>query len=66
MFRKAKEEKLKKAANSRTEGMIGDLAKTMGRTISRQVGNEISRKLVRGLLGTLLTGAVGVMTKKRK
>jgi DNA helicase HerA-like ATPase len=67
LLQKAKEEKLKQAANkSSGGGMMGDLAKTMGRTITRQVGNEIGRKLVRGLLGTLLTGAVTAMVKKRK
>ncbi|HLO60752.1 MAG TPA: helicase HerA-like domain-containing protein [Bacteroidales bacterium] len=67
LIQKAKEEKLKQAANkSSGGGMMGDLAKTMGRTITRQVGNEIGRKLVRGLLGTLLTGAVTAMAKKRR
>jgi len=66
LVRKAKDEKLKRAAKPGSGGMMGDFAKTMGRTISRQVGSEIGRKLVRGLLGTLLTGAAGALLKKRK
>lgn len=66
LMRQAKEEKLKRAAQSKNSGMMGDFAKTMGRTISRQVGSELGRNLVRGLLGTLLTGAAGSMLKKRK
>jgi hypothetical protein len=66
MIEKVKEQKLKRAAKSASGGMMGDLAKTMGRTITRQMGNEIGRKLVRGLLGTLLTGAMGGLLKKKK
>jgi DNA helicase HerA-like ATPase len=66
LVRKAREEKLKRAAKTESGGMMGDLAKTMGRTITRQVGNEIGRNLVRGLFGTLLTGAMGTLLKKRK
>jgi len=66
LVKKAKDEKLKREAKPKSGGMMGDLAKTMGRTITRQMGNEIGRKLVRGLLGTLLTGAVGAIMKKKK
>jgi DNA helicase HerA-like ATPase len=64
-LRKIKEAKLKKASKSASGGMMGDLAKTMGRTITRTVGNELGRKLVRGVLGTLLTGAVGSILKRK-
>jgi len=65
LIEKAKEERLRRAASKNTSGgMMGDLAKTMGRTITRQVGNEIGRKLVRGVLGTLLSGAMGGLLKK--
>jgi DNA helicase HerA-like ATPase len=66
MLKKVKEEKLRRAAKNSSGSTMGDFAKTMGRTITRTMGNEIGRKLVRGLLGTLLTGAVGAMTKKRR
>jgi uncharacterized protein len=39
--------------------ILGDLAKYAGRSLSRQVGSEIGRTLVRGLLGSILTGALG-------
>jgi len=65
LIKKAKEEKLKRAANSSSGGMVGDLAKTMGRTITRTVGTQIGRTLVRGVLGTLLTGALGAILKKK-
>jgi hypothetical protein len=64
-LRKVKEAKLKKASKSASGGMMGDLAKTMGRTITRTVGSELGRKLVRGVLGTLLTGAMGSILKKK-
>lgn len=47
-------------------GMMGDLAKYAGRSLSRQVGSEIGRTLVRGLLGSLLAGAVGAATRRRR
>jgi DNA helicase HerA-like ATPase len=65
-LQKIKEEKLKKAAQGSSGGMMGDLAKTMGRTITRQVGNELGRTLVRGLLGSLIAGALGSSLKKRR
>jgi DNA helicase HerA-like ATPase len=64
-LKKAKEEKAKKVTKAGSGGMMGDLAKTMGRTITRTVGSEIGRKLVRGLLGTLLTGVMGTIMKKK-
>jgi len=47
-------------------GVMGDLAKYAGRSLSRQVGSEIGRTLVRGLLGSLLAGAMGAAVKKRR
>ncbi len=67
LLQQAREEKLKKAARGSSDtGMMGDLAKTMGRTITRQVGNELGRTLVRGLLGSLIAGALGGAAKGRR
>lgn len=65
-LQKIKEEKLKRAAQGSSGGMMGDLAKTMGRTITRQVGNELGRTLVRGLLGSLIAGALGGAARSRR
>jgi hypothetical protein len=64
LLKKVKEEKLRKAAQGTSGGMMGDLAKTMGRTITRQVGTELGRTLVRGVLGSLIAGALGAAVKK--
>ncbi len=50
----AREEKEKaKAADS---GLLGNLTKIVGRTVTTQIGGQIGRALVRGLLGGLLGG----------
>jgi len=54
-----KQQKQQRSAPAEYGGMIGDLAKYAGRSLSRQVGSEIGRKLVRGLFGSLLAGAIG-------
>ncbi|HVO73793.1 MAG TPA: helicase HerA-like domain-containing protein [Ignavibacteriaceae bacterium] len=65
LTKKAKQERLQRTAGSSSGGVMGDLAKTMGRTITRQVGNELGRTIVRGVLGTILTGALGTILKKK-
>jgi DNA helicase HerA-like ATPase len=59
-----KEQKKQRSASG--GGFIGELAKYAGRSLSRQVGSEIGRRLVRGVLGSLLTGALGVAVKSKK
>ena len=63
---KQQKQQQRTAQQSGTGGMMGDLAKYAGRSLSRQVGTEIGRTLVRGLLGSLLAGAVGAAVKKRR
>jgi len=39
-----------------TGGLLGDLTRTLGQSVTRQIGSSIGRQLVRGLLGGLLGG----------
>jgi hypothetical protein len=50
----AREEKEK--AKSADTGILGNLTKVVGRTVTSQIGGQIGRALVRGLLGGLLGG----------
>ena len=61
-----KRQKQEQSSQAGTGGMMGDLAKYAGRSLSRQVGSEIGRTLVRGLLGSLLAGAMGAATRRRR
>jgi DNA helicase HerA-like ATPase len=64
-----KEDRLKEQKRQRSAsggGFLGELTKYAGRSLSRQIGSEIGRRLVRGVLGSLITGAIGAAVKKRK
>ncbi len=50
----AREEKAK--AKKSDTGILGNLTKVVGRTVTSQIGSQIGRALVRGLLGGLLGG----------
>jgi len=50
----AREEK--ERAKSDDTGILGNLTKVVGRTVTSQIGGQIGRALVRGLLGGLLGG----------
>jgi len=60
-----KKQKLERASKSGTGGTFGDLAKSAGRSLSRQVGTELGRRLVRGILGSLLAGAITSVSRKK-
>ncbi|HRY32187.1 MAG TPA: DUF853 family protein [Bacteroidales bacterium] len=49
----AREEKQKQGGAG---GMLGDMAKYMGQSVTRQLGSQIARALVRGILGGLSGG----------
>ncbi|HEX3007001.1 MAG TPA: helicase HerA-like domain-containing protein [Bacteroidales bacterium] len=40
-------------------GLIGELTKIAGKSVTRQIGNEVGRQLVRGLMGSLFGGSTG-------
>jgi uncharacterized protein len=61
-----KQQKQERSTQAGAGGMMGDLAKYAGRSLSRQVGSEIGRTLVRGLLGSLLAGALGSTARRRR
>jgi hypothetical protein len=61
-----KQQKQERSTQTGAGGMMGDLAKYAGRSLSRQVGSEIGRTLVRGLLGSLLAGALGTTARRRR
>ncbi len=63
--RRIKEQKQKKATAA-SGGFMGELTKNVGRSLSRQLGSEIGRRLVRGVLGSLVVGAVGAAARKKK
>jgi uncharacterized protein len=50
----AREEKAR--AKNNDTGLLGDLTKVVGRTVTQQVGGQLGRALVRGLLGGLFGG----------
>ena len=50
-------EEAKAARNKPQEGgILGDLTKVIGQSVTRQIGSQVGRALVRGLLGGLLGG----------
>lgn len=53
-----KQEAREEKAKSKTEGggLLGDITKVIGRTVTQQIGGQVGRALVRGLLGGLLGG----------
>lgn len=40
-------------------GLMGELTKIAGKSVTRQIGNEVGKQLVRGLLGSLFGGSTG-------
>jgi hypothetical protein len=58
---KEKEEKAAatqaRRAPKRDDSLLGEIARTAGKTVTRNIGNEIGRQLVRGLLGSIFGGS---------
>lgn len=48
-----------KSSGSMGGGLLGELTKYAGRTVTREIGNTLGKQLVRGLLGGLLGGGSG-------
>jgi uncharacterized protein len=40
-------------------GLMGELTKIAGKSVTRQIGNEVGRQLVRGLMGSIFGGSTG-------
>ncbi len=40
-------------------GLLGELTKIAGKSVTRQIGNEVGRQLVRGIMGSLFGGSSG-------
>jgi len=54
--RQQKEEDRLARERAKDKGILGDLTKTIGQSVTRQIGSTIGRQIVRGLLGGLLGG----------
>lgn len=47
-------------------GLLGELTKIAGKSVTRQISNEVGRQLVRGLMGSLFGGSTGRGRSSRK
>lgn len=60
------ESKKSSSENSFGGGLLGELTKIAGKTVTRQIGNEVGRQLVRGIMGSLFGGSTGRGRSSRK